>query len=110
MLFFQYVLVHSCGCPGAIPVIIDDKITLPFCSVLDWRRFSVRLRARDVGQLPNLLRAIPRERVLEMQRRLAEVRRRYFLFPFHTALAVLQLRVQEALRKEQAARVGAGRG
>ena len=27
---------------GAIPVIVDEKLTLPFCSVLDWRYFSVR--------------------------------------------------------------------
>ena len=27
---------------GAIPVIVDEKLTLPFCSVLDWHHFSVR--------------------------------------------------------------------
>ena len=32
-----------------------------------------------------------------MQRRLAEVKDRYFLCPFNTALALMRLRVREAL-------------
>ena len=28
---------------GAIPVIVDDKLILPFCSILDWSQFSVRV-------------------------------------------------------------------
>ena len=44
---------------GAIPVIVDAKLILPFCQVLDWRRFSVRVPPSAIPQLPQLLRRIP---------------------------------------------------
>ena len=92
---------------GSIPVIVDDQIVLPFCSVLDWRRFSVRIRAEQIPQLPTILRAISPQTVAQMQARLAEVKRRYFLFPFNTALSLMQLRVREALRKKDQAALNA---
>ena len=70
---------------------------LPFCSVLDWRKFSVRIDPADIPKLPEILRKIPPEKVQAMQRRLAVVKDKYFLFPFNTALALMQLRVREAL-------------
>ena len=48
---------------GSIPVIVDDQIVLPYCSALDWTRFSVRIHPSEIGQLPSILRAIPPERV-----------------------------------------------
>ena len=89
---------------GSIPVIVDDQILLPFCSVLDWRRFSVRIRSEQVPQLPQILKAIKPETILAMQARLAEVKTKYFLFPFNTALAIMRLRVREALRQKDAAK------
>ena len=83
---------------GSIPVIVDDEIVLPFCSALDWRRFSVRITSDQVPNLPSILRAIPHERVVAMQQRLAGVKRRYFLFPFNTAMSLMRVRVREALR------------
>ena len=77
---------------GAIPVIVDEKLVLPFCSVLDWSRFSVRVKRAQVPELPAILRAIPPAKVAAMQRRLAEVKERYFLYPFSTALALVRLR------------------
>ena len=82
---------------GAIPVIVDDKLILPFCSVLDWREFSVRVASSQVSRLPSILREMDPARVARMQRRLAEVKRRYFLFPFTTAMSLLRLRVQALL-------------
>jgi len=35
---------------GSLPVIVDDEIVLPFCPVLDWRRFSIRIRVRVRAQ------------------------------------------------------------
>ena len=97
--------------PGAFPqVIVDDEVTLPFCSVLDWRRFSVRIRQSQVSQLPQLLRAIPPAEVARMQTRLAEVKRKYFLFPFNTAMAILHLRVREAQRAAAKGDGGGGGG
>ena len=87
-------------------MIVDDEVTLPFCSVLDWRRFSVRIKTADVSKLPQILRAIPPQQIAAMQARLAEVKRKYFLFPFNTALALMQLRVREALRKQDASQSG----
>ena len=88
---------------GSIPVVVDDQVTLPFCSVLDWRKFSVRIRSVDVPKLPQILRALPPAQVAAMQARLAEVKRKYFLFPFSTALAMMRLRVRDALRRKDAA-------
>ena len=49
-------------------------------------------RAAQVPELPAILRAIPPAKVAAMQRRLAEVKERYFLYPFSTALALVRLR------------------
>ena len=86
---------------GAIPVIVDDEITLPFCSVLDWRRFSVRIRQSEIHRLPAILNAIPAAQIAAMQARLKEVKAKYFLFPFNTAMAVLHRRVQVALAQRR---------
>jgi hypothetical protein len=81
-------------------VIIDDQIVLPYCSAIDWTRFSVRIHPSEIGQLPSILRAIPPERVAAMQARLALVKEKYFLYPFNTAFALMRLRVREALRRK----------
>ena len=80
---------------------------LPFCSVLDWHGFSVRIRTAQIPQLPQLLRQIPQQRVRAMQRRLAEVKARYFLFPFNTALSMIRLRVRTMLEDEAKAKAKA---
>ena len=79
---------------GAIPVIVDDKLILPFCSVLDWREFSVRIPSSEIARLPAILKEIEPARVERMQRRLAEVKKRYFLFPFTTAMSLIRFRLQ----------------
>ena len=48
---------------GSIPVIVDPEVVLPFCGALDWRRFSVRIAPSDIPKLPEILRAIPPERI-----------------------------------------------
>ena len=85
---------------GSIPVVVDDEIVLPFCGALDWRRFSVRIRQADIPRLPQILRAIPPATVAQMQARLAQVKERYFLYPFNTALALMRLRLREAMRRQ----------
>ena len=69
----------------------------------------MRIREDQIAQLPQLLAAIPPARVAAMQARLAEVKQRYFLFPFNTAFSLMRLRVREALRKRDAEKRGAGR-
>ena len=88
---------------GSIPVLVDPKIVLPFCSVIDWQAFSVRITPDQIPQLPQLLRAIPAARVAAMQTRLAEVKRRYLLHPFSTALSLIGLRARVALAQRDKA-------
>ena len=40
---------------GAVPVIIADQYDLPFSWLLDWSKFSVRVRESDVKSLPRIL-------------------------------------------------------
>ncbi|EYU18405.1 hypothetical protein ABFS82_02G053200 [Erythranthe guttata] len=42
---------------GCVPVIMSDYYELPFKDVLDWRKFSVILRERDVYNLKGILKA-----------------------------------------------------
>jgi hypothetical protein len=65
--------------------------------VLDWHRFSVRIPPHRIPELPDLLRAIPAATVRQMQARLREVKRRFLLFPFASALALIELRVAALL-------------
>ena len=81
--------------PHRVVLPVAPQLVLPFCSVLDWRAFSVRISSRDIPRLPELLRQISPAQVASMQRRLAEVKKRYFLSPFTTALSLIRLRVSE---------------
>lgn len=85
---------------GAIPVIIDDQLVLPFCSVIDWSRFSVRVRSFDVHRLPQILRTINPAQLEMMQARLRQVNERYFVYPFNTALSLVKLRVREEQERQ----------
>lgn len=64
-----------------IPVIISDRVQLPFTATLDWDSFSLRFNESTVvaaggsSALIALLRAVPPARVAEMQRQLWLVRR-----------------------------------
>lgn len=40
---------------GAVPVIIADQYDLPFSWLLEWSKFSVRVRESDVKSLPRIL-------------------------------------------------------
>lgn len=95
---------------GAIPVIVDEQIVLPFCGALDWRKFSVRIRESQISQLPSLLQAIPPERERAMRARLKVVKEKYFLFPFNTAMSLMRLRVREALKAQPKGTRGEGEG
>ena len=72
--------------------------------------FSVRITPEQIPQLPELLRAIPAARVTAMQARLAEVKRRYLLHPFSTALSLIGLRARVALAQRDKAVKAAGKG
>ncbi|KAG2432503.1 hypothetical protein HXX76_008848 [Chlamydomonas incerta] len=62
---------------GCIPVVVMDDVQMQFESILDVGRFSVRLAQADMARAPQLLKAIPAERVAEMQAALSRVWFRY---------------------------------
>ena len=78
-------------------VLLPRSLPLPRKPSTDRQAFSVRITPEQLPQLPQLLRTIPAARVAAMQRRLAEVKRRYLLHPFSTALSLIGLRARVAL-------------
>ncbi|PWA89928.1 Exostosin-like protein [Artemisia annua] len=68
-----------------VPVIVSDKIELPFEDELDYNKFSVFFSIEEAlvpGYMVEHLRKIPKEKWLEMWRRLKEVAHHYeYQFP-----------------------------
>ncbi|XP_022638804.1 probable arabinosyltransferase ARAD1 isoform X2 [Vigna radiata var. radiata] len=63
-----------------IPVIVSDSIELPFEDTLDYRKFAVFVETTSAikpGYLVSKLRAVSKQKVLEYQKKLKEVKR-YF--------------------------------
>lgn len=52
---------------GCIPVVVADNTLLPFEAFIDWSKIVVRVREADYSRLEQILEAIPRQRVAEMQ-------------------------------------------
>ncbi|TRY72016.1 hypothetical protein TCAL_09607 [Tigriopus californicus] len=63
---------------GCIPVVVVDSLVLPFSEVLDWKRFSIRLFERNLPNVMEILNAISRQKVLELQAQVQWVYARYF--------------------------------
>ena len=59
---------------GCIPVLIAEGSHYPFASMLDWSKFSVRVRPTELDQIEAILGAIPLTRVEEMQVNLMLIR------------------------------------
>ena len=49
---------------------------MPLSSILDVDAFSVRVDTKDLFDIPKILKAVPKERIKEMQTNLAKVWRR----------------------------------
>ena len=79
---------------GAIPVLAEPELLLPFCDVVDWRLFSVRVPPDRWRDIPEILRAITPERLREMQAHLAAARDAYFENPMRTAVSLVWFRLQ----------------
>eukprot|EP00798_Chlamydomonas_sp_ICE-L_P002473 gene2473-5423_t len=58
---------------GCIPVIIMDNVQTVFESILEWEKFSVRVKESEVHLLPQLLAAYTDDQILELQKGIAEV-------------------------------------
>jgi len=77
---------------GAIPVLAEAELLLPFCSIVQWEAFSVRVHAEEWHRLPSLLRAISPSKLREMQEALAEAREAFFENPMQTAVSLIAQR------------------
>ncbi|XP_030546458.1 probable arabinosyltransferase ARAD1 [Rhodamnia argentea] len=63
-----------------VPVIVSDSIELPFEDVIDYRKIAIFVDTASSlkrGFLVNLLRQVPKERILEYQKEIKEVKRFY---------------------------------
>ena len=58
---------------GCIPVVVQDEILVPWENVLDFGSFGLRIPRAQLPRLPQILRAIPEERVRQLQRGLVAV-------------------------------------
>ena len=56
---------------------MQDDILTPWENVLAFDSYAVRVRRADIGKLPQILRAIPQERVRAMQTAIATVWERF---------------------------------
>jgi hypothetical protein len=54
-------------------VILSDYYDLPFNDVLDWRKFAVVLKERDVYQLKSILKSISQEEFVSLHKSLVQV-------------------------------------
>ena len=54
-------------------VILSNYYDLPFNDILDWKKFAVILKEKDVYQLKSILKSIPHEEFLALHKRLVEV-------------------------------------
>ncbi|XP_076950143.1 putative glycosyltransferase At5g03795 isoform X2 [Bidens hawaiensis] len=60
-----------------VPVIISDNFVPPFFEVLDWESFAVFVPEKDIPDLKNILLSIPRNKYLQMQKRVKEVQQHF---------------------------------
>lgn len=54
-------------------MIISDYYDLPFNDIIDWRKFAVVLREKDVYQLKQILKDIPDAEFVRLHKELVKV-------------------------------------
>ncbi|GAB4813993.1 hypothetical protein N2152v2_001039 [Parachlorella kessleri] len=89
---FTDAVLHGC-----IPVVIQDQVEMELSSLLDVSAFSLRVAQADMGRLPEILKAVPRERIQEMQAALWRVWHKYFYGSYRP----FQGRVRELRQRRQ---------
>ncbi len=83
---FEDAVLHGC-----IPVVLQDGVETPWESVLDAGQYALRIPRSQMGQLVQILRAVPPARVASMQAALQRV------WPRFTFLGVIA--AEEARRR-----------
>ncbi|KAK8941774.1 putative glycosyltransferase [Platanthera guangdongensis] len=62
---------------GCVPVILSDYYDLPFQDILDWRKFALVLKEKDVYQLKSILMSISEEGFVSLHKGLVEVQKHF---------------------------------
>ncbi|XP_011626781.1 probable glycosyltransferase At5g03795 [Amborella trichopoda] len=62
---------------GCVPVILSDYYDLPFNDILDWRKFSLILKERDVYQLKSILKSISDEEFIALHMNLVQIQKHF---------------------------------
>ncbi|KAM7515807.1 hypothetical protein LguiA_005390 [Lonicera macranthoides] len=62
---------------GCIPVILSNYYDLPFNDILDWQKFSVILKEKDVYQLKEILKGIPDSEFVTLHHNLVKVQKHF---------------------------------
>ncbi|XP_078182191.1 putative glycosyltransferase At5g03795 [Carex rostrata] len=62
---------------GCIPVILSDYYDLPFNDILDWSKFSLILKERDVYQLKDILKSVSHDQFVALHNNLVEVQKHF---------------------------------
>ena len=55
---------------GCVPVIIADKIILPYSHIIDWSKISIIVAEKDVGKLGKILNKISTTNLTDIQQNL----------------------------------------
>ncbi|KAF2316345.1 hypothetical protein GH714_041686 [Hevea brasiliensis] len=84
---------------GCVPVILSDYLDLPFSDILNWQKFSVIVKEKDVYNLKKILQDIPDEEYRTLQKNTIKVQKHFQwntpavrLDTFHMAMYELWLR------------------
>ncbi|KAL2498962.1 Exostosin family protein [Abeliophyllum distichum] len=62
---------------GCIPVILSNYYDLPFNDILNWHKFSVILKEKDVYQLKQILKNITQEKFVKLHNNLVKVQKHF---------------------------------
>ncbi|KAJ6419205.1 hypothetical protein OIU84_029340 [Salix udensis] len=62
---------------GCVPVILSDYSVLPFNDILDWSKFSVVIKEKDVHQLKNILKNITDEKYRTLQNHAIKIQKHF---------------------------------
>ncbi|KAJ8557504.1 hypothetical protein K7X08_003129 [Anisodus acutangulus] len=62
---------------GCVPVILSDYYDLPFNDILDWHKFAVILREKDVYDLKQILKNITQEEFVTLHNNLVKIQKHF---------------------------------
>ncbi|KAA0200176.1 Exostosin-2 [Fasciolopsis buskii] len=86
-----YLALYDAMSQGCIPVLMDDKMVLPFSEVLDWSRFSIRIRRSELDSMLSILSAYPVMDIRRFQRQVHFIFNRYMSTMEQIAVTTLDI-------------------